>query len=97
MKFNEFRNTNIHLQEEMAFLKSAKRIFKNIVSKLSSYKWGQKASFTFSIPVPLGEEVLMEKQTGKPGGEYVEFVVIDRLYKSFIHSFPKVTIKVDHD
>jgi len=97
MKFNEFRNTNIHLQEEMAFLKSAKRIFKNIVSKLSSFKWGQKASFTFSIPVPLGEEVLMEKQTGKPGGEYVEFVVIDRLYKSFIHSFPKVTIKVDHD
>ncbi len=97
MKFNDFRNTNVHLQEEMAFLKSAKRIFKNIVSKLSSFKWGQKASFTFSIPVPLGEEVLMEKQTGKPGGEYVEFVVIDRLYKSFIQSFPKVTIKVDYD
>jgi len=92
MKFIDFRTVNIHLQEELEFVKTIKNIFKNVVQKISKLGWGQKTSFKYNIPLPIMEE---KNTDTKPGGEFAEFIVVDRLYKSFSQSFPTVIITVN--
>jgi len=77
----------------------AKGVWKRFMEKVKGMDFGKQAAIKVKIPKNLSEAVgrgdAVGQQSGKPGGEYVEQVIIHDLYTEFRDKFHNVEINVD--